>query len=201
MNCGSGLTALALIMCVTAIAFAQDQVRPGNLEPAAPQATDDRDYYEPARQAPGLQDDRQVEGPKPFGRWPRKTISEIQLDVRDQSEVVPEDRLSELTEKKSDEVWRSFQPQPRLFAWAAPDIRYQPLYFEDVALERYGQTAGWYKQPVCSALHASKSFVTLLNQMRHDRPASCDYPLGFCRPGDCLPAIYQRQYFGICTDK
>ena len=201
MNCGSGLKALTLVMCATLIAFAQDQERPALVEPAAPQATDDRDYYEPAREEAERQDDRKPQDPKPFGAWPRKTISEIQLNVRDQSETVPDDRLSDLTKKKSDEIWRSFYPQHRVFAWAAPDIRYQPLYFEDVALERYGQTAGWYRQPVCSALHASKSFVTLFNQMRHDPPFSCDYPLGFCRPGDTVPAIYQRQYFGIFTDE
>lgn len=135
-----------------------------------------------------------------FGPWPRKTINEIKIDIRHGDTVLPQDQSFRLINKDSTK-WTEYSPYPKLFAWVAPNIRYQPLYFEDVALERYGQTLPPYQQSLASSLHFFKSLVTLPNQMRHDRPASCDYPLGFCRPGNPTPCIYQRQYFGLHVAK
>lgn len=200
MNCASGVTAMSLVFCVTLAIFAQEKNGAAIVVPAHRVASHGS-YYHPPRQEPEKQDETGKQEAKPFsiGVWPRRTIREIETDVRDSSEVVPDDSFSDLEKNSAADDWHAFYPQPRVFAWAAPDIRYQPLYFEDVALERYGQTAGWCKQPICSGLHFSKSFITLLNQMRHDRPYSCDYPLGFCRPGNEVPKTKQMQYFGIST--
>ncbi len=130
-----------------------------------------------------------------FGPWPRKGIRGISIDAREKSGTVPEDRSAQLLNSGGSE-WSSFASSPKVFAWAAPNIRYQPLYFEDVALERYGQTAPAYRQSALSAIHLFKSFVLLPHQMRHDAPGSCDSPLGFCRPGNTVPYTIQRSYFG-----
>ncbi len=130
-----------------------------------------------------------------FGPWPRKGIRGINVDVREQSFNVPEDRSEQLLYSGGSD-WSSFHSTQKVFAWVAPDIRYQPLYFEDVALERYGQTTGPYRQSALSAVHMFKSFVLLPHQMRHDAPGSCDSPLGFCRPGNEVPYTIQRTYFG-----
>lgn len=130
-----------------------------------------------------------------FGPWPRKGIREIAVDIRETSNEVPEDRSVQLLRSGSSE-WSSFAAAPKVFAWVAPDIRYQPLYFEDVALERYGQTKAPYIQSTLSAAHFFKSFVLLPHQMRHDAPGSCDSPLGFCRPGNVVPTTKQRTYHG-----
>jgi len=131
----------------------------------------------------------------PFGAWPRKGIRSIKLDIRDTSSNTPEDASHQLI-ASSQSQWTQFQPQQKVFAWVAPDIRYQPLYFEDVALERYGQTAGPYHQSLISSFQFFKDFVFLPHQMRHDAPGSCDHPLGFCRPGNTTPYSIQRHYFG-----
>jgi len=142
---------------------------------------EDKDDVKPQRQA--------------FGSWPRKGIRGINVDIREKSFNVPEDRSEQLLYSGGSQ-WSSFASTPKVFAWVAPDIRYQPLYFEDVALERYGQTAGPYQQSALSAVHMFKSFVLLPHQMRHDAPGSCDSPLGFCRPGNQVPYTIQRTYFG-----
>lgn len=133
--------------------------------------------------------DRQVDG-----RWTRKSIQELRVDIRETASVAPRDRSSELNYGFGD--WNHFHCEPKLYAWCAPDIRYQPLYFEDVALERYGQTMGFHRQTLRSAGHFFKSGLFLPNQMRHDPPCSCDYPLGFCRPGSATGLIQQRHYLG-----
>jgi hypothetical protein len=145
-----------------------------------------------------LEDDDDSRAPpqrEAFGPWPRKGIRAINVDIREQSFNVPKDRSEQLLYSGGSQ-WSSFNSAPKVFAWAAPDIRYQPLYFEDVALERYGQTAGPYQQSFLSAVHLLKSTVLLPHQMKHDAPGSCDSPLGFCRPGNRVPYTIQRTYFG-----
>ena len=136
-------------------------------------------------------DDRKPQRPA-FGPWPRKGIRGIALDVREKSFNAPEDRSAQLL-NSSGSQWPQFQPTQKVFAWAAPDIRFQPLYFEDVALERYGQTKGDYRQTLKSTVHFFKSSVLLPYHMDQDKPGSCVSPLGFCRPGNTLPYTFERQ--------
>ena len=130
-----------------------------------------------------------------FGAWPKKGIRGIAIGIQETNANAPEDVSGQLI-ASSKSNWTQFTPTQKVFAWAAPNIRYQPLYFEDVALERYGQTLPAYRQSLKSSVHFFKSVVFLPHKMRHDLPSSCDYPLGFCRPGDSTPTIYQRHYFG-----
>lgn len=141
------------------------------------------------------QEDEQLRQRPDFGKWPKRGIRGIKIGIRETNDNVPEDLASQLI-RSAKPKWTHFAPEPKVFAWAAPNIRYQPLYFEDVALERYGQTLPPYRQTIKSSVHFFKSVVFLPNKMRHDAPSSCDYPLGFCRPGDATPTIYQRHYFG-----
>jgi len=138
--------------------------------------------------------DRRPSRPE-FGPWPKKGIGGINLDVRENNVNAPEDVSQQLI-GSSQSDWNAFFPHQKVFAWAAPEIRYQPLYFEDAALERYGTTAGPYHQSFISSFHFFKDFVFLPHKMRHDAPASCDHPLGFCRPGNSTPYVMQRHYFG-----
>ncbi|MFK7767495.1 MAG: hypothetical protein AB8B55_09765 [Mariniblastus sp.] len=126
-----------------------------------------------------------------FGPWPRKGIRSIGLDVREKNYAAPEDRSAQLLNSVGGQ-WSQFQSTEKVYAWAAPDIRYQPLYFEDVASERYGQTVGDYRQTIVSAVHFFKSTTLLPYHMYHDRPGSCTSPLGFCRPGNKVPYTFER---------
>ncbi len=130
-----------------------------------------------------------------FGPWPAKNIDDISIDIRDTSSDKPEDRSSQLI-GFNPKQWTQFTPTPKVFAWVAPDIRYQPLFFEDVALERYGQTLPPYRQTVLSAIRMTNSFFLFPNHACNDPIFSCDYPLGFCRPGDKVDYTLQRQYLG-----
>jgi len=129
------------------------------------------------------------------GEWPRKGIGEINLDICESSGKAPEEIAGKLMNSLTGQ-WSVFNPAPKTFCWAAPDIRYQPLYFEDVPLERYGQTRGTNLQTVKSGVHFFTSIALLPSHMRHDHPGNCDYPLGFCRPGDDVPYTIQRQLYG-----
>ena len=127
-------------------------------------------------------DDRPQRQARQFGVWPKKTIQEVRVDVRDSSSDIPKDESSVLN-NSSQRYFGSDGKAEKVFAWAAPNIRYQPLYFEDVALERYGQTKGLVKQPVVSAFKFLRDGALLPLNAKIDNPYSCDTPLGFCRPG------------------
>jgi len=124
--------------------------------------------------------------------WPKHSIEEIGLSLHEVGRV-PEDRSGLLKE------YGRFGPvseSVKVFAWEAPDIRYQPLFFEDVALERYGQTLPDYRQSVRSAIHFGTAFTGLSLQLLETPSRSCDYSLGYCRPGSYVPQTTQRHFFG-----
>jgi len=117
-----------------------------------------------------------------FGAWPSKSIQEVRLDLAEHGAQSPEDRSNRLFDS-SRRLGSDVAATNKVFAWAAPNIKYQPLYFEDVALERYGQTKGLVTQPIVSAgrFLADKAFLGA--RALRVSPKSCDSPLGFCRPG------------------
>jgi hypothetical protein len=87
--------------------------------------------------------------------------------------------------------------EPRVFpastyTWQASNIFYQPLYFEDPDLERYGHAWPFFIQPIVSSVRFTTQAVGLPYQMVID-PCCCRvYPLGYYRPGECAPKlIYQ----------
>ena len=128
-----------------------------------------------------------------LAQWPQRSIRDINISLAEDSRV-PQDRSDSLASFGRGSI--SIGATYKTFAWQAPDIKYQPLYFEDVALERYGQTLPAYRQTLRSAWHMTKSFTGLGFQMLETPPRSCDYPLGFCRPGNCVPQTTQRHFFG-----
>ena len=77
---------------------------------------------------------------------------------------------------------------PSVYAWKASNIAYNPLYFEDVQLERYGHTYGCL-QPAASLGRFGVQLIGLPYQMALDPPCKCVYPLGYYRPGECAPKL------------
>jgi hypothetical protein len=128
---------------------------------------------------------------QPFGMWPKKSIREVRVNIQEYSATAPADQSGQLT-NSAVTTWASSN---KVFAWTAPNIRYQPLYFEDIALERYGQTQGAYRQSIKSAARFVKSAVALPYAMTIDAPGSCDGPLGFCRPGSQTSCVKQIHFF------
>jgi hypothetical protein len=78
------------------------------------------------------------------------------------------------------------------YTWQASNIFYQPLYFEDPDLERYGHAWPFFIQPIVSSVRFTTQAVGIPYQMVID-PCCCRvYPLGYYRPGECAPKlIYQ----------
>ena len=112
-------------------------------------------------------------------------ITELKTNIYDSSNKQPENRFAKV--ETGEFEGRSFDPQAIL--WEAPDIRHNPLYFEDIGLERYGQDAGLL-QPVMSGVHFFGGVHNLPLHAMVKPPFSCDYPLGHYRPGNCVPYLH-----------
>jgi len=77
------------------------------------------------------------------------------------------------------------------FQYHASALCHRPLYFEEVQLERYGHTAGPFRQPFISGAHFFVSLAALPYQMAINPPTECQYALGYYRPGNCAPWMIQ----------
>jgi hypothetical protein len=120
-----------------------------------------------------------------------RPMSEVSIDIRETNVRLPRDRSTELQNYVMND-WTVTGSPELAFWWAAPDIRYGQLYFENVALERYGQTCGPYKQVFASAGHLFCSVWAVPFQMWTAPAGSCDTPLGYCRPGSATGLYRQR---------
>lgn len=120
-----------------------------------------------------------------------RPLTDIHIDINLSATTTPFDYSDKLfADHSSCNYPGTFQS--RLAAWEAPNIRYQPLYFQDVSLERYGYTRGPILQPIESASYFGASLVLLPWNMVRQRPGSCVTPLGFCRPGSPAPYTQPR---------
>jgi hypothetical protein len=73
------------------------------------------------------------------------------------------------------------------FHYNASGLCHKPLYFEEVQLERYGHTAGPFRQPFVSGAHFIINLAALPYNMAINPPTECHYSLGYYRPGSCAP--------------
>ena len=73
------------------------------------------------------------------------------------------------------------------FQWTASGLTHNPLYFEDVSLERYGHTRLF--QPVFSGIHFYANVFALPYKIGVDGPRECIYTLGYKRPGRCVKPV------------
>jgi hypothetical protein len=77
------------------------------------------------------------------------------------------------------------------YQFHASALCHKPLYFEDVQLERYGHTAGPFRQPWISGAHFFLNIAALPYNMGINPPHECQYSLGYYRPGSCAPWMIQ----------
>jgi hypothetical protein len=92
----------------------------------------------------------------------------------------------------SEQPWQPRTFAPSIYAWQASNICYNPLYYEDVQLERYGHSWPFFVQPFVSIGRMSIQAAGWPYFAVIDPPHSSVYPLGFYRPGECAPKlIYQ----------
>lgn len=87
----------------------------------------------------------------------------------------------------SNDDWRQREFSPIKMTWKSSELMHKPLYFEDVALERYGHSAGPIAQPVLSTGHFFANIAVLPYKMGIHPMSECQYALGYYRPGNCAP--------------
>jgi len=78
------------------------------------------------------------------------------------------------------------------YCWVPTNVFHNPLYFEDPALERYGQQYPYGVQPFVSLGRFGIQFLGLPYQMAIDPVHREIYALGYDRPGDNTPLLEYR---------
>lgn len=80
------------------------------------------------------------------------------------------------------------------YQWQASCFCHNPLYFEEINLERYGYGCPYgcpcCVQPFISAAHFFATVPALPYKMAANCPGECNYTLGHYRPGSCPPWRY-----------
>ncbi|MHB8864881.1 MAG: hypothetical protein ACYC6N_20940 [Pirellulaceae bacterium] len=89
-------------------------------------------------------------------------------------------------------VFRGDEWLPIQYSWVASDLRHRPLYFEDVMLERHGQTRRPLVQPWASGARFFLTFPVLPYAMTVNPPCRAQSTLGHYRPGRIAPLLLQR---------
>jgi len=77
------------------------------------------------------------------------------------------------------------------FTWVPTELAHQPLYFDDVPLERYGQSVAPLFQPICSGARFFGTLPVLPYKVALDPPHSLVSTLGYYRPGSPSPCVHQ----------
>ena len=119
----------------------------------------------------------------------RKPLSDISLDIRLTGEVRPADCSQDLFASEASGAQQVLERGDLVFYWAANELSYRPLYFEDPLLERYGQVGLGKLQPAVSGVRFLGAIPMLPYKMAVDPPFSRVYPLGHYRPGGAVPEL------------
>ncbi len=75
------------------------------------------------------------------------------------------------------------------YEWKAAGLCHKPLYFEQVAVERYGHSAPTLVQNVLCGAHFFATIPALPYAMGLCPHDECQYSLGYYRPGNCAPYL------------
>jgi hypothetical protein len=168
---------LAMSLLTAALAQAQEE------GPAIRPAGEARERV-PSQAAPGVtQSDH----------WLR-SIDAIRADITEPpDETLPEDSSSRLFSRGMVDSTTGLRRGPGcVLMWAPTELCFWPLYFEDVQLERYGQTFSPGFQPVFSGVHFLADFTLVPLKMVFDHPLHCMCTLGYGRPGTPVPCCHGR---------
>jgi hypothetical protein len=127
---------------------------------------------------------------KLFGNlWGENDLEERDNRYLPQRQVAP---LGPSVRIFKDEVFGERMIAGTSYTWAAPALYHNPLYFEQVNLERYGQGPHRLIQPAYSAAHFFVTIAQLPYHLGAEPPREHVYVLGHYRPGSCAPYQYHR---------
>jgi len=92
-------------------------------------------------------------------------------------------------------------PEPRhaevIVNWEAPNMRHRGVYFEDLPVERYGQSMAPLIQPVLSYGQFMGDAILLPYKMGVDPPRRVAYDVGLPRPGTPTPPLREHLPFSF----
>ena len=130
---------------------------------------------------------QQVDGPH------ARPLSQISLDIAPPPGALPGDRASpRFTAQASQEhvPGTSRDVNSHTKYWNASLLNHQPLYFEDISLERHGYSHGML-EPVYSGTRFFATLPMLPYLMAAHPPQTTESTLGESRPGSAAPYLYQ----------
>jgi hypothetical protein len=125
-------------------------------------------------------------------------LSEISVDVRPPDAELPPDRATDVFQPAAEVPDVRSDWYCREFHWEAPEFWHRPLYFDDVPLERYGQSCHPLAQPVKSGARFFLTLPILPYKAGIDRPCDMIPNLGYYRVGSCNPGV--RQWLPLEAD-
>jgi hypothetical protein len=132
--------------------------------------------------------------------WAPKPLGDLSTDIQLPSGMLPRDYWVEHPQATPfvDTCGTNRGWPMDCYHWCPSCLCYQPLYFEEPNLERYGYGCGCCSccgstciQSACSAAHFFGTVPALPYMMGANCPCECNYALGDYRPGDCNPWRYQ----------
>lgn len=161
--------------------------------PPAPAPYVEGDQNVDASQKAGSSDSSKTDDPQGFRAINRTSLSIFPKlgGAKGERLVLPERRayrrLSQVPVVKHT-VGYNREWTPMTYSWEAPALKYNPLYFEDAQLERYGNEV-CILQPFLSGARFYATLPTLPYQMMSEGNSVCHtvYDLGHERPGNCVP--------------
>ena len=129
-----------------------------------------------------------------------KPMSKIDVDLRIVGEELPVDESKNLFTPPEPysraamdrEAWPEIE-----YAWEAPELLYQPLYFDDAPLERYGQTSCRALQPITSGAHFFGTVLLMPYRLIENHPYGYISQLGYYRQGSPPPPVAHRVRLSI----
>jgi hypothetical protein len=138
------------------------------------------------------------------GRMIDLKYDNVVLDVDGSRRFIPVSQLSDVDVSYIADLWNQpnrcgsgYEPLiGRDFVASTTQFKasgacHNPLYFQQVQLERYGHEAGPILQPLISSAHFFLTIPLLPYKMGLNPPNECQYALGYIRPGNCAPYMVQ----------
>ncbi len=127
--------------------------------------------------------------------WLIKPLDQVKAQIEPEAGPVPTDCSKDLfAPSQGSKDDRPQIPGGRItqFHWKPSELWYQPLYFDDTCLERYGQSCCPLVQPVISGAGFFATFPVMSYKMGIDRTHDRVYTLGYYRPGSHTPCMGQK---------
>lgn len=101
------------------------------------------------------------------------------------------------TSRPDDDSVSTGRHDPQFVSWVPPALSHKPVYFEEVGVERYGQTRSQALQPLISGGKFLANAAILPYRMGVDSPHRISYDVGLARPGSPTPGVREALPFSL----